>query len=216
MRFQIGLLLLLCLVWSFSTQQVCASSATGCTSCYTVGGVDCYNCMPGYRVDNNIRTCYICPVGTYNSAGTATICTACPTAGQTTIGTGRAVLADCFTAIADCTTYSSQTVCSACTAGKLPINGGTACGTSIGNCASQASPTQCITCSPGFVLTMSASACVSPITNCEGHGPSMTCLVCSFGYKPSVDQRTCIAADSRATIFELAAGLLLAAVTLLA
>ena len=216
MRFQIALLLLLCIAHLAVAQTSCngnlQSNPNGCQWCHNFDSYRCGYCLPGYGSATDIG-CTICPVGTYGAGSTGNPCTACPT-GQTTSAKGKVVVADCFTEILGCVSQSSATVCTACATGQVVTNGGSSCGTTIPFCVVQSSASQCAACASGKALTLSGDACVTPISNCQTHGAAWSCLVCSFGFKPSDDQKSCVAVDSGALLFKLTAGVLLAAVAL--
>ena len=217
MRYQIALLLLLCLAITVSTQATCtgalATTPNGCDRCKVTESSECQYCLGGYG-SVTASGCTLCPTGKYSLGGPGAICLPCGL-GMTTDGPGKSLPTDCYLGITDCTSYSVAKTCTACVAGKKLVNQGTACVTPIEGCDTQITANQCLSCVSGLKLTLTAGSCVAPIPDCEGHGASSTCLVCSFGYYPASDQKSCSKIGSTAGVLSMTVTMLLAIIALL-
>ena len=215
MRFRIGLLLLLSLLCSPTTQATCTGSAANpsvhCYDCSSTMTIECVKCEAGYG-NPGYSGCTVCPAGTYSALGNAGACTACP-AGLITYGTAKTLQSDCFNQITGCETYASAGVCSVCILSLKPFDNGSICGFPIQNCKIQTSASQCTECEPTYVSLGKARGCGIPIPNCLDHDVTGECLDCERGYSATLDRKAC-AKFASLLEFQLTAGLLLAAVIL--
>ena len=185
MRAQLAIVVLLCLAQLASSQTpaACTGSAanagSGCKYCASHNTIACLFCKAGYG-DIQQYSCIICAIGTYSADGSTGICTSCPN-GQTTSGTGKTTISDCFNKITDCTAQTSATVCTTCIGGKSPVNSGALCATPITDCTTYSTAGLCTTCISGKAPVTGGASCVTAIPDCTAQTSATVCTVCGSG-----------------------------------
>jgi hypothetical protein len=197
MKAKIRILLLLCLT-KYAVSDPCADTNNarfGCKDCYLTGGNGgCNTCQDGYGSLNAYTGCTICPIGTYAKALNTNggVCTTCPT-DKSTLTTGKTVVEDCITIIANCQVPATDTTCTTCKTGYSVSQAKTCTSClELEGCLECASETSCTKCKANY---FAPSATTGKCTAC-GDGKfseasnSLTaavgCSACSVGCKTRV------------------------------
>lgn len=207
MKLNLGLVLVCALLLQKAISPDCTGAMTdpakGCSACTATNTEFCLVCKAGYKLVSGSSGCSICEKDTWAAADNPeNFCIAC-TNGKITVGTGTTAESNCFTPVASCETYSAASVCSACTTGKTPINGGTECILKISGCATQQTASLCTACETGKILLNNGAQCIAPIQNCKVQISESLCSECITEHKLSSDQKSCSRSNSSSFVFKI-------------